>query len=175
MRVLFSGAARTHQHDLTVIKLPSSRVRSGSRTALCTAGLADFAVSSDLNVNVDACREFDAHQSFNEFLRGFADLDESLMCALFELFAAVLVLVDCAQDRDDLFLRGERYRTGNLSTVSLRDVYDLRSCGVDDRVLVASESDLDLFTCCLLELPPSLLFITDGLYTRSGVSDDSSK
>ena len=60
----------------------------------------------------------------------------------------ISVLVDRAQDGDDLLLGRERDRPGAFRAVALRDVDDLRRSLVRERVLVASDLHSDLFLYC---------------------------
>ena len=68
----------------------------------------------DFNLDLNAGGKFDAHQRIHNFLGRFDDVDQSLVSAILELLTAILVLVHCAEDRDDLLLSGKRDRTGNL-------------------------------------------------------------
>ena len=70
------------------------------------------------------------------------------MGAVFKLFAAVLILVNCAKDGDDLFIGGERDRAGNRRAVALCDFDDLFRSLVDKGVIVGFEPDSDLVFLC---------------------------
>ena len=76
------------------------------------------------------------------------------MGALFELLTAVLVLVHRAENRDDLLLRGKRNGTGYFGTAALCDLDDLRRSRIDERVLIALESDSHFLIHCHLGFPP---------------------
>ncbi len=100
---------------------------------------------SKLDLDLNAGRQLNVHQRIHSLLGGLDDVDESLVRAHLKLLTAILVLVHSAEDRDDLSLRGPRYRTRNGSAVSLCNVYDLLSGSVDEGVVVARQSDSDLF------------------------------
>ena len=72
-------------------------------------------------------RHLKAGQSIHSLVGRGQDIDESLVGPLLELLAAVLIFVDCAEDRNDLLLSGQRDRTGHLCAGSLDRVNDL--CG----------------------------------------------
>ena len=59
------------------------------------------------------------------------------MCTTLELLTAVLVLVSCTQDCDDLLIGRERDRTRNLRTTSLCCLYDLSCCCIYSCMLIA--------------------------------------
>ena len=70
------------------------------------------------------------------------------MGAALELLAGVLVLVDSAQDGDDLLLGRQRDRAGNLRAGALCGLNDLLCGLVDQLVVVSLQSDADLFSVC---------------------------
>ena len=107
-----------------------------------------------LDFNLNAGRQLNVHQRIHSLLGGLDDVDESLVRAHLKLLTAILVLVHSAEDRDDLSLRGQRHRTRNGSAVSLCNVYDLLSGSVDEGVVVARQSDSDLFLYSHFVLPP---------------------
>ena len=66
-----------------------------------------------LYLDLDAGGELQAHHGFNSLVAGPEDVDQSLVGAQLELLAAVLVLMDGPEYRDDLLLRGQRHRPGD--------------------------------------------------------------
>ena len=62
---------------------------------------------SELDLDLDAGGNLEVHQGLNRLLGGGDDVDEALVGAALELLTAVLVLVDGAQDGDDLGLGGQ--------------------------------------------------------------------
>ena len=61
-----------------------------------------------LDLDLDAGGDLEVHQGLDRLLGGGDDVDEALVGAALELLTAVLVLVDGAQDGDDLGLGGRR-------------------------------------------------------------------
>ena len=61
-----------------------------------------------LDVDLDTGRQLQIHQSLDRLLGRVHDVDQALVGAALELLTAVLVLVDSAQDRDDLLVGGQR-------------------------------------------------------------------
>ena len=70
------------------------------------------------------------------------------MRAGLELLTAVLVLVDSAQDRDDLLVGGQRDRAGNASASALSGLHDLLCRSIDQGCIVALQTDSDFFFDC---------------------------
>ena len=60
--------------------------------------------SLKLDLDFDAGGDLEVHQGLDRLLGGGDDVDEALVGAALELLTAVLVLVDGAQDGDDLGL-----------------------------------------------------------------------
>ena len=73
------------------------------------------------------------------------------MGAALELLAGVLVLVNRAQDGDDLLLGRQRDRAGNLRAVALCGLDDLLGALVDQLVVVRLQADTDLL-CVFAEI-----------------------
>ena len=67
-----------------------------------------------------------------------------------ELLTAVLVLMNSAQNRDDLLLCRQRYRAGNSCARALCGLHDLFSCLIDNLMIVTLNSNPDLFFDCHL-------------------------
>ena len=65
-----------------------------------------------------------------------------------ELLAAVLVLVNSSEDRDDLLLGRQRHRAGNSRARALRGLHDLLRRLIDDLMIVTLNSYPDLFFDC---------------------------
>ena len=75
-----------------------------------------------LDLDLDTCGKLDAHKSLYSLLAGIKNVDKSLVGSHFELLAAVLVLVNSSEDRNDLLVSRKRNRTAHLATVSLCNV-----------------------------------------------------
>ena len=118
---------------------------------------------SDLNLDLNTSGKFNTHQRVYNLLRRLENVDQSLVSAILELLTAILVLVYCAEDRDDLLLSGKRDRTGNLCTVSGCNLNNLLCCGVNQYVIVALESNSDLLFNCHCSLPPYQISLVCGV------------
>ena len=70
------------------------------------------------------------------------------MGAALELLTAVLILVNGAKDRDDLFLRRQGDGAGNLRVGTLGGLDDGLGGLVDQLMIVGLEADADHFLCC---------------------------
>ena len=91
--------------------------------------------------DIHSCGKLDAHESLDSLLRGLYDVDKTLMCSVLELFAAVLIFMNSAEDGDDLFIGGKRNGTGNGSAVALCGFDDLFSSLIDQEMVIGLESD----------------------------------
>ena len=67
------------------------------------------------------------------------------MGAALELLAAVLVLVDGAQDGDDFLLGGQGNGAGDGSAGALGGLHDLLSALVDELVIISLQANADHF------------------------------
>ena len=70
------------------------------------------------------------------------------MGAALELLTAVLVLVDGAQDGDDLGLGGQGDGAGDLGVRALGGLDDGLGGLVDELVVISLEADADHVLCC---------------------------
>ena len=61
-----------------------------------------------LDLDFHACGQLQRHQGFDRLGGGVLDVDQTLVSPALKLLTAILVLVDSAQDGDDLFLGGQR-------------------------------------------------------------------
>src|SRR6188768_4255913 len=102
--------------------------------------------TSELDLDVDAGRQVEAHQRVDRLRRGVNDVDEPLVRAHLEVLAGVLVLVRRADDAVDVLLRRQRHRAGNLGTRPGNGVHDLPRRGVDHLVVIGLEPDADLLS-----------------------------
>ena len=71
----------------------------------------------ELDLDLYASRNFNAHQSLDGLLSGVHDVDEALVGAALELLTAVLVLVNCTEVGDDLGLGGQGDGTETFASV----------------------------------------------------------
>ena len=60
-----------------------------------------------LDLDFHACGQLQRHQGFDRLGGGVLDVDQTLVSPTLKLLTAILVLVDSAQDGDDLFLGGQ--------------------------------------------------------------------
>ena len=86
------------QHDLSALRF---KIR---RTRCIVLPLQEL----QLDLNFDASGELQARKSLHRLVGRLQDVDQALVRARLELLAAVLIFVDSAQDRDDLFVGGKR-------------------------------------------------------------------
>ena len=97
--------------------------------------------ASELDFNINTCRELEAHHCVNDLLRRLDDVNESLVSSHLKLLAAVLVLVDCSKNGYDLTISRKRNGTRYRSAVAFSGLNDLLRSRVDKGVIVALESD----------------------------------
>src|SRR5687767_5612207 len=103
-------------------------------------------VPSELDLDVDAGRQVEAHQGVDGLRGGVNDVDEALVGAHLEVLAGVLVLVRRANDAVDVLLGRQRHRAGDLRTRTGDGVHDLPRRGVDHLVVIGLEPDADLLS-----------------------------
>ena len=115
---------------------------------LCGFLSSAFKILLEFHYDVYACRNFQLLKSLSGLLCRTDYIDQSLMGTTLELLTAVLVLVCCTQDCDDLLIGRERDRTRNLRTASLCSFYNLRCCCVNSRMLITLDLDSDFFVDC---------------------------
>src|SRR4051812_20573214 len=101
---------------------------------------------SELDLDVDAGREVEAHQGVNGLRGGVDDVDEALVGPHLEVLAGVLVLVGRADHAVHVLLRRQRHRAGDLGTRAGDGVHDLARRGVDHLVVIGLEPDADLLS-----------------------------
>ena len=90
--------------------------------------------------------KLNCEKRFNNFCICVSENNKSLMCALLKLLTAILIFVNRTKDCDNFLLCGERNGTGYFGAISLCDFYDLCCRRINESVLIALESYLDL--CC---------------------------
>ena len=98
-----------------------------------------------LDVDLDTGRQLQIHQSLDRLLGRVHDVDQALVGAALKLLAAVLILMNSAQDGDDLGLRRQRNGAGDLRVGTLCGFDDLLRRLVDQLVIVGLEADTDHF------------------------------
>src|SRR4051812_48211907 len=101
---------------------------------------------SELDLDVDAGREVEAHQGVNGLRGGVDDVDEALVGPHLEVLAGVLVLVGRADHAVHVLLGRQRHRAGDLRTRAGDGVHDLARRGVDHLVVIGLEPDADLLS-----------------------------
>src|SRR5689334_16786434 len=102
--------------------------------------------SSELDLDVDAGRQVEAHQRVHRLGRGVDDVDQPLVRAHLEVLARVLVLVRRADDAVHVLLGWQRHRAGHPRAGTRHGVDDLPRRAVDDLVVICLEPDADLLS-----------------------------
>src|SRR5919107_4313593 len=102
--------------------------------------------TSELDLDVDAGREVEAHERVDGLRRRVDDVDEALVGAHLEVLAGVLVLVGRTDDAVHVLLGRQRHRAGDLGTRAGDGVHDLPRRGVDHLVVIGLEPDADLLS-----------------------------
>src|SRR5471032_1641090 len=98
----------------------------------------------ELDLDVDAGGEVELHQRVHGLRRRVDDVQEALMGAHLELFAALLIDVRRAVHRELLDTRRQRYRATHLRTRALGGVHDLARRRIEDAVIERLEPDPDI-------------------------------
>src|SRR5664280_1538968 len=104
------------------------------------------ASSLQLDLDVDAGRQVQAHQRVHGLRRGVENVDEPLVRAHLEVLPAVLVLVWRADHAVHVLLGRQRHRARDLGARPGHRVDDLARRAVDDLVVVGLEPDADLLS-----------------------------
>ena len=97
----------------------------------------------DLDVNTR--RKIEFHQRIDSLLRGFENVEQTLVCANLELLARLLVHVRGAQYAVFIFHRGQWDRARDLRAGTLRRIDDLTRRLIEDAVIVCLETDANSF------------------------------
>ena len=97
--------------------------------------------SVQLDLNVDAGRQFELHQGIDGLIRRIQDVHQSLVRADLELIARVLVAVRRNQHRKALHLDRQRHGAFDGRTGSLRCVNDLAGRLVDQTMIESLQPD----------------------------------
>src|SRR5690348_8990038 len=121
-----------------------------------------FTAFLELDLDVDARGEIEAHQRVHGLRRRAVDVDQPLVRAHLEVLARVLVLERAADHAVHVFLGGQGHRAGDRRAGSLRRLDDVASRLVDLVVVVALEPDADLLLRHVSPRLPSYLmtFVT---------------
>src|SRR5271156_1057702 len=99
-----------------------------------------------LDVDVDAGRQIDAHQSVNGLRCRIEDVDQPLVRPHFEVLSRVLVLMRRADDAIDVFLGRQRHRPYDAGTRAHDGLDDLARRCVNSLMVVGLEPDADLLS-----------------------------
>ena len=100
--------------------------------------------SLELDLDVDAGGQVEAHQAVDRAGAGVEDVDEALVGAHLKLLAGVLVLVRRADDRVQVALGGQGDGAAHAGAGVLGGLDDLLGRLVNDLVIVALEANPDL-------------------------------
>src|SRR4029077_2635546 len=112
--------------------------------------------SSELDLDVDAGRQVEAHQRVHRLRCRVEDVDQPLVRAHLEVLARVLVLVRRADDAVHVLLGWQRHRAGHPRAGTRHGVDDLPRRAVDDLVVICLEPDADLLSRHVWPRCPSL-------------------
>src|SRR5471030_3519471 len=119
----------------------------------------------ELDLDVNAGGEVELHQRVHGLRRRVDDIQEALMGAHLELFAALLIDVRRTVHRELLDTRRQRNRATDLRTRALGRVHDLARRRIEDAVIERLEPDPDILAVHLIfsrwSCPTLLLDIHD--------------
>ena len=79
----------------------------------------------ELDLDLNTGGKLKAHQSLDRLGAGVGDVDQALVGAALKLLAAVLILMNSAQDGDDFLLGGQRDGAGDGRAGALGGLDDL--------------------------------------------------
>src|SRR5215217_1888129 len=99
-----------------------------------------------LDVDVDARRQIDAHESVNGLRRRVEDVDQPLVRTHLEVLPRVLVLVRGPDDAIHVLLGRQRHWTNDAGAGTGDRLNDLARRGVNRLVVVGLEPDADLLS-----------------------------
>src|SRR5262245_2803637 len=99
---------------------------------------------SELDLDVDTGGEVELHQRVHGLRRRIDDIEQALMRAHLELFAALLVDVRRPVDRELLDLGRQRNRAAHLRARALGGRHDLARRSIEDAVIERLEPDPDI-------------------------------
>lgn len=143
------------------------------RSRITAARIGHYNVETrlQLDLDVNAGGELQAHESLDRLVGRLQNVDQTLVRAGLELLTAVLVLVDSAQDRDDLLVGGQRDRAGNASASALSGLHDLLCRSIDQGCIVALQTDSDFSLTAIAFASYKILRLrrADKLHTFPGV------
>src|SRR5688500_14984556 len=117
---------------------------SASKTCVMPSLRPKMPFISELDLDVDAGGEIEAHQRVHGLRRRAVDVDQPLVRAHLEVLARVLVLEGAADHAVDVLLGGQGHGAGDRRTGALGRLHDLRGGAVQLLVVVALEPDADL-------------------------------
>src|SRR5690348_17583731 len=98
----------------------------------------------ELDLDVDAGGEVELHQRVHGLRRRVDDIEQALVGAHLELFAALLVDMRRPIDREFLDLGRQRNRAAHLSARTLGGRHDLARRRIEDAVIERLEPDPDI-------------------------------
>src|SRR3954452_17875745 len=98
----------------------------------------------ELDLDVHACGQVEAHQLVDGLRGRRVDVDEALVRAHLEVLTGVLVLERTTEDRVAVVLGRQGHRPGDSCTGPLRRLDDLRRRSVELLMVVGLQADADL-------------------------------
>src|SRR5215217_1143152 len=102
--------------------------------------------SSELDLDIDTCRQIEPHQRVDGLGSGVDDVDQTLVRPHLKVLPTVLVLMRGADHTEDVLLRGQWHRPGDLRARTRHCVDDLARRRVNDLVVVGLQPDADLLS-----------------------------
>src|SRR5579875_3404771 len=103
-----------------------------------------IAMALQLDFDIDASRELQAHQRIDGLARRLDDVDQPLMRADLELLARILIEEGRAVEGDLLDTRRQRHRASHSGACAFRRLDDLPRGLIEDAVVERLETDPDL-------------------------------
>jgi hypothetical protein len=117
-------------------------------------------VRLELDLDVDARREFDPLEAVDRLLVRVDDVDEPLVDAHLEVLARVLVDVRSTDDREAVLVGRQRDRTTDRRVGARHRLDDLARRLVDDLVVERLETDADALSHGRVRFPYLMIFVT---------------
>src|SRR5262249_38704153 len=128
---------------------------------------------SQLDFNVDARRQVEAHQLVDRLRRRAQDVDQPLVRAHLEVLARVLVLEGAADYAVDVLLGRQGDRPSDRRAAALRGIDDLLGRPIQLLMVVALQADADFPLChvlCSAFSVARLWLLDDGRHLMTSVT-----
>lgn len=99
------------------------------------------------DLDIDTCGQVQLGKTVDGLCVGAVDVDQTLVCAKFELFTRVLVFVRSAKNGYDFLLCGKGDRSGHFAAHLCCRFNDFLASKVNKVVIVGLEFDSDFLVC----------------------------